>query len=149
MVEVAGPNLGDLADALARLRSHMGQNVVFYFAEVLTWPEGTQLDPESGRPYDSQVEPESKEEPESITIKCNVAFRPTEGLSEDTAESPIGNIQQNEVLLIMSVPEMETVAKAVSFDVKGDNFKVKKSTPDGIGSEYRGLVWGERQGEAA
>lgn len=149
MMEVAGPNLADMTAAQARLRKYTGQEVTFYFAAVLTWPEGTQLDPESGRPFDSQVEPESEEAPAPITIKCSVAFRPTQGLSEDTAETAIGDIKQNQVVLIMSLSEMETVAKATSFDVKGDNFKVKKTTPDGIGSDWRGLIWGERQGASS
>lgn len=149
MVEVAGPNLADMTAAQARLRKYMGQEVTFYFAAVLTWPEGTQLDPESGRPFDSQIEPESEEAPDPITIKCNVAFRPTQGLSEDTEETAIGDIKQNQVVLIMSLSEMETVAEATSFDVKGDNFKVKKTTPDGIGSDWRGLIWGERQGASS
>lgn len=143
---VAGPDLSGLAAALARLRSYTGQNVIFYFPSVPTWPEGTQLDPESGRPFDPQIEPDSNETPDPVSVKCNVAFRPVSGTSEDTAESPIGDIKQNECVLIMSVEEMESIAEAISFDAKGDNYKIKKRTADGVGSEYRGLVWGERQG---
>jgi hypothetical protein len=47
----------------------------------------------------------------------------------------------------MSLVEWDLVAKAISFNVKGDNYRIVKSTRDGIGSDYRQLIWGERQGE--
>jgi len=69
-------------------------------------------------------------------------------MAEDTVETAIGDIKTNECVLIMSVEEWATVDGAVAFTVKGDRYKIKKSTEDGIGSDYRQLVWGEREGSA-
>lgn len=141
------PDLAGFKQAQEELRQHFGQDVTFHFAPKLSYPEGTPLDPESGRPYDPQIEGE-EETPKTVDVKCNVAFRPVRGLAEDTVESPIGNIKSNECVLIMSIEQWETVDEAVAFSVKGDRYRLKKSTEDGIGSDYRQLVWGEREGSA-
>lgn len=142
---INGPDLQGMEEAQERLREVTGQDVLFQIPGERTWPEGTELDPETGEPYDPQIEPEETDASE-VTIKCGVAFRPVHGLAEDTVESPLGEIKQNEVVLIMSVEEWAEVEGATTFEVKGDRYRVKKNTSDGIGSDYRQLVWGERQG---
>lgn len=140
------PDLDGMAGALAELREKTGEEVLFFFEEEeVTWPEGTVLDPETERPLDPLIEPENSKRPLPLFITCSVAFRPS--FREDTAESRLGDIKENQVLLSMSLVEWDLVSKAVSFNVKGDSYRIVKSTRDGIGSDYRQLVWGERQGE--
>lgn len=138
------PDLAGLQNALAELREKTGEEVLFFFEETLEYPPGTEIDPETGKPYDPLIEPTKGESDDPLFIKCSVAFRPS--FAEDTEESRIGNIKVNQVLLSMSITEWDLVASAVSFNVKADNYLIVKSTRDGIGSDYRQLVWGERQG---
>jgi hypothetical protein len=141
---VPEPDLQGLQSALAELREKTGEEVLFFFAGEAEWPEGTELDPETGRPYDPLIEPTTNKAPQPLFITCSVAFRPS--YREDTDESRLGNLKVNQVLLSMSITEWDLVASAVSFNIKEDNYLIVKSTADGIGSDYRQLVWGERQG---
>lgn len=141
----AQPDLAGVQDALGRLREATGEDVPFFFAATDTWPTGTVLNPDTGRPYDPLIEPEKEESPEPVEVRCSVAFRP--GFQEDADETEIGDIKMNVVLLGMDIADWPKVEDAVSFNCKGDNYVIKKSTDDGIGSDYRRLVWGERQGE--
>ena len=138
------PDLAGLQNALAELREKTGEEVLFFFEETVEYPPGTEIDSDTGKPFDPLIEPESTEADEPLFIQCSVAFRPS--FAEDTEESRIGNMKVNQVLLSMSLTEWDLVAKAVSFNVKDDNYLIVKSTRDGIGSDYRQLVWGERQG---
>lgn len=140
------PDLAGLRDALAELREKTGEEVLFFFGETLTYPEDTVLDPQTGKPYDPLILPEDSSENTPLFITCSVAFRPVRGpLREDTAETRLGDIKENNVLLSMSTTEWDLVAGATSFNVKDDNYLIVKSTADGIGSDYRQLIWGERQ----
>lgn len=138
------PDLAGLQSALAELREKTGEEVLFFFAGEAEWPEGTELNPETGRPWDPLIEPTSTDAPDPLFIQCSVAFRPS--FREDTDESRLGDLKVNQVLLSMSLAEWDLVASAVSFNIKEDNYLIVKSTADGIGSDYRQLVWGERQG---
>lgn len=144
----AVPDIEGMKEAQELLRKNFGQLVCFFFEEEETYPVGTPINPDTKRPYDVQIKPEDTDSKDPVGINCNVAFRPVSGMTEDTLETAVGNIKQNEVVVIMSTEEWATVEGAVAFTVKGDRYKLKKSTADGIGSEYRQLVWGEREGDA-
>ena len=142
------PDIAGYEAALQRKREALGEDVVFHFAETDAYPEGTVLDPQTGKPYDPLIEPSKAETPTPVTINCSVAFRPS--FQEDTDETQIGNIKMNVALVWVSLgAEWESIQAAVSFDVKGDNYLIRKTTEDGIGGNFRMLIWGERQGAAA
>lgn len=143
---MVAPNLAGMREALERKRLALGEDVVFHFRVEKTWPEGTVLNPQNGKPFDPAIEPIVEEVAEPVTKTCSVAFRPN--FQEDTDEDRIGNVKMNVCLIWLPLgEEWEEVKDAVSFDVKGDNFLIRKVTEDGIGEDWRMLIWGERQGE--
>lgn len=139
------PDLAGYRDALELKRKLMGQTVCFYFEPEDSWPEGTQLDPLTERPYDPLIEPTSKSV-DPVAKQCSVAFRPA--FQEDTDESRLGDVKNNVALVWLPLSEADDVADAVAFAVKGDRYLIRKQTEDGIGEDFRWLVWGEREGSA-
>jgi len=138
-----GPDLAGMADAQARLRKFTGEDVIFYTPTGTEWPPDAVLDPQTGRPFDPLIEPIASGF-SSAAVRCNIASRPVSGLNDQTAETPIGNIELGGVVLIMGVDDKPIIADATEFDAKGDHFKITQTKDDGIGSNYRTLVWGER-----
>lgn len=137
--------LAGLADAQVRLRAKTGEDVEFFWSTGETWPPNVNLDPETGRPFDPSVEPIASGVASGVA-RCNVAFRPVQGLNDSADETAIGNIQRADVVLITSVESWEDIKQATTFHAKGDRFKITQYHADGIGSNYRQLIWGERIG---
>lgn len=140
------PNLAGMRDALERKRQSLGQEVTFVFEPVPTWPPGTQLDPISGRPYDPLVEPTEEDTPDPVVKQCSVAFRPP--FQEDTEEKALGDVKTNVILVWLPLAEADDVVEAIAFCVKGERYRIRKQTEDGIGEDFRWLVWGEREAAA-
>jgi len=138
------PNLAGMRDALERKRVALGQSVVFVFEPVPTWPAGTQFDPLTERPYDPLIEPTKETTPEAVTKDCSVAFRPL--FQEDTEEKALGDVKTNVILVWLPLAEADDVVDAVAFLVKSERYRIRKQTEDGIGEDFRWLVWGEREG---
>lgn len=142
---IDGPDLGGLKDAQARLRQHTGEDVIFYTPTGEVWPEGVELDPQTQRPYDPLIEPIASGFT-SAAVRCNLAFRPSRGLNDEVADSPIGDIELGHILCIADLEEAQAILDATEFEAKGDRYKVTQMKEDGIGSNYRQLIWGERMG---
>lgn len=141
---IDGPDLGGMRDAQVRLRKYTGEDVIFYTPTGDQWPEGVALDPQTERPFDPLIQPVASGFA-SASVHCNLAFKPVGGnLNDDVAETPIGNLELGQIVAIMSDEEGLTIADATEFDVKGDHYKITQRTDDGIGSNYRHLVFGER-----
>ncbi len=140
---VDGPDLKGMKDAQARLREYTGEQIVFYTPTGEQWPPGTVLDPQTNRPYDALIEPIASGWA-SAAVNANLAFRPLSGMNDQVAELPIGNLELGQIVAIMDIADAKAVADATEFDAKGDHYKITQSKDDGIGSNYRTLVWGER-----
>ena len=53
------PDLDGFAEAQGRLRQMIGVDAVFLVDGEPIWPAGTPIDPETGKPYDPFLEPET------------------------------------------------------------------------------------------
>ncbi len=142
-----GPDLDGLRDAQVRLRQYTGQQVIFYTPTGDEWPADAVLDPQTGKPYDPLIQPLASGFA-SAAVQANLAFRPVQGLNDDVAELPIGNLELGKIVAILDINDGKAVEDATEFDAKGDHYKITQTKDDGIGSEYRTLVWGERMEEA-
>jgi hypothetical protein len=138
-----GPDLQGMREAQATLRQYTGEDVIFYTPTGEEWPPGTVLDPQTGRPYDPLIDPIASGWG-SAAVRANLAFRPVSGLNDQTAETPLGNLELGQIVAIMDIDDAKAVADATEFDAKGDHYKITQRKDDGIGSNYRTLVWGER-----
>src|SRR4051812_43827116 len=95
---------------MARLRGTLGTDATFLIPPEATWPTGTPLDPETGRPYDPFLEPENPEEPTEVTVRVSFVHRPID--QTDPAGSPIGAIDRGNAAVILTPAEHELVAHA-------------------------------------
>jgi hypothetical protein len=145
---MTAPDLAGYKDALLRKRAALGSTVTFRFPAALTWPVGTVLNPDSGKPYDPLLQPEKEEAADPVEMSLSVGFRPT--FQEDTDETEIGDIKMNVALTWVTLEEWADVEDATSFDYADDNYLIRKATWEAVGGEsWRVLVWGERQTEAS
>lgn len=105
-----GPDPEALREAQRRLRDQLGVDAVFLIAGDVTWPPDTPLDPETGKPYDPFLEPETTGEALEITVRCSFVHRPLD--SADPAASPIGAIDRGTAALILEPTEYAAVSEA-------------------------------------
>lgn len=110
-----GPTIDGFYDAQMRLRDKLGVDVVFIIVSPPTWPFGTPLDPESGRPYDPFVEPEEGGEDLEVALRCSFVHRPLVpgamgGLTSPS--TPIGNVDRGFAALLVDVEDYPQVKDA-------------------------------------
>jgi hypothetical protein len=110
VVAGSGPDPEALADAMLRLRDQLGVDAVFVIPGEQAWPEGTPLDPETGRPFDPFLEPETTTDAQEITLRCSFVHRPL--AQADPQTSPIGAMDTGSAALIVAQADYPQVADA-------------------------------------
>lgn len=142
----AEPDIAGFADAGRRLRAAFGEPVVFLRPAVETWPPGTPLDPETGNPYDPMLEPTSSAQASAV-VNCTVAARPfgQSGRAVDTESGALGMVERDHLMLACDLELASAASGAVSFEVRGDSYKVTSQRPDGIGELQRFLTFGRQR----
>lgn len=136
------PDLAGFEDAQHRLREAFGEPVIFLMPPVETWPPGTELDPETGRPYDPMLEPlVSNQEQRQVT--CDVATRPFTG--SDVEFAPVGLVEREHQMLACDLAYASAASGAIEYEVRGSRYAVTSQRPDGIGRVQRFLTFGRRR----
>lgn len=105
-----GPDLQGFADAQAALQEAFGLDCVFLVAGEQTWPAGTPLDPETGKPYDPFLEPDDPQGDTEITVRCSFVHKPLQGI--DPAQSPIGPGDLGDAALLIPLDKYQSIKKA-------------------------------------
>jgi hypothetical protein len=136
------PDLEGFAEAQSRLRSLFGEPVVFINPPELVWPPGTKLDDETGMPYDPTIEPASTETDNRLA-KGDVAARPFN--AEDVEFAAPGMVEREHVMVAMDMPYASAASGATAFMVRGSEYKLTSSRPDGVGALQRFLAFGRRK----
>lgn len=136
------PDLAGFREAQERLRGNFGEEVTFSTPEQETWPPGTPLDPETGRPYDPTVSPVSSGTTEE-TVTVEVIFKPLQGREAQTA---VGDFGGSDAVLIVELADHLTVEGADTAVVRGMNYSVKEWKPHGIRGTDRMLAFLEETG---
>jgi hypothetical protein len=144
---VVAPDLAGFIDAEQRLRTAFAEEVRFIFASDDTYPPGTVLDPESGRPMDPLVAPASSL-PHTLSVQANVAYR-TGGLRSgsitgQSAVSRAGVFEEGQIIVIVSATVGATVEGALEFLARGERWKVTAQVFDGIGGIQRHVSYGDK-----
>ncbi len=138
------PDLAGFREAQARLREEMGVDVTFRIPVAAVWPVGTPLDPQTGRPYDPTVEPQSGGSFTNVVKRVGLVFRPIKVNVEDPVGDEVqGGIRHGESLaLAVSVADHPDIEDATQLNLEGTEFAVTSIIVD-PGLDDRYIVFGE------
>lgn len=138
------PDIEGFKAAQQRLRDKMGVEVTFRIPTPPVWPADTPLDPQTGRPYDPTVEPESGGEPVNVVKTVGLVFRPIKVNVEDPVGDEVqGGIHHGEsIALSVSVPDYEDIQDATQVNLQGTEYRVTSIIVD-PGLDDRYIVFGE------
>jgi hypothetical protein len=141
---VVQPNLAGYVAAQRRLRDMLGQDVTFLVAGTDTYPPGTVMDPETGRPVDPYVEPTSSGATE-VVVRASVVTRPLIGDPNDQARiTPVGDIASDQIAFLVDNDDFEPIRNAHEAHVYGVAYRINDKRPDGIGGLQRWIIFGEQ-----
>lgn len=140
------PDLAGYTEAQQRLRENFGEEVILLFPEEVTWPPGTPIDEETGRPFDPVVAASATVSPEA-TINANVVFKAVNraGISGEAQATAMGWMETGDVMLIADISDKDTIDGAVRFRVRDMTWDVHATLEDGIGGVQRYLVFGKKR----
>lgn len=117
------PNMDGFAAAQKRLRQFMGTEVIFRIPVDPSWPVDTPLDPQTNRPYDPTVEPESGGGFTTVTKTIALVFRPIHVNVEDPVGSDVSGGIRGEESIAMAIsdddyPDVEFATRAHVGDIE-------------------------------
>lgn len=139
-----GPDLDGFIAAQQRLRTTMGRDAIFRIPVTPSWPAGTPLDPQTGRPYDPTVEPESGGGFTTIVKRVALVFRPIRVNVED----PLGDDERGGMRsaesMAMGIAEEDfiDVQGATQVTIQGRDFKITSMERD-PGPDARYIAFAE------
>lgn len=135
------PDLAGFADAQKLLRSEFGEDIEFKGEVVKTWPPGTQLDPETGKPYDPVLQPTSSDQ-QKIVARCNVVFK---AIGDGVESGAPGIVEQDHVMLITELELEPALEQMLTFVARDSKYKITAVKQDGIGPKaQRLLIYGRK-----
>lgn len=136
---VRGPDFAGFKEAQERLRELAGVDATFLIAAAPTWPDGTPLDPETGRPYDPFLEPVDPQADAEIVVRASFVSKPL--LSEDPAASPIGAQDRGGATLIVTPEDYAAVKGAYRVRVGSETWELQEWRNDIVGGMERWLAY--------
>jgi hypothetical protein len=129
--------------AMEFLNQQLGQELEFRWNEATVWPAGTQIDPETGEPYDAFVTPESGGGQVSATITATPVFDPIEGDLDEPAEWTAGGMRLgNKVAVLINLDDYPAVQNATEVVVNGVVYAITEFVRDTAPAE-RWVAFGE------
>lgn len=141
-----GPDIAGFQDAQERIRLALGQNVDFQIPIAPVYPDGTQLDPETGEPYDPTVDPTSGGGNTIVTKKVVVCYAPIQGSkvpNEKGREGWQGVARGESCALLASVDDFPDIEPATGFVLNEVEYQITEIIEDGLVGMERAVVFGE------
>lgn len=136
--EIGGPSLDGFREAQDRLRSLTGELVTFLGPVSVTFPPGTRLDPQTGRPYDPMIAPTASARASAV-VKAGVVSSLDDGEAQ-----PFGWTPEADVMLHMP-SGAASAASADAFMLRGKLWQVTGRHFEGIGDLTNRIhVFGKR-----
>lgn len=138
------PDIGGFVAAQDRFRQAFGRDIQFNIPVNPVWPADTQLDPETGQPFDPTVVPSSGGGTTAQIAHVSVIrdMLPTNEQDEvDWGPSGIRNAERT--ALIVSQADHLLVQNAVSFELDGLTFNIGAWSEGGIVGGERWVCFGE------
>lgn len=119
------PSLQEFREAQDRLIEEMGESVVLLTPIPTTYPPGTKLDPESGKPMDTWVQPVSSGF-SSAMCSASVSSRPLTGSdTAPTTEGPLGVVRSDHATLIVRLVDRPKATGATEALYQGIRYRVE------------------------
>ncbi len=136
------PNFAGFREAQNRLRETFGKDLNFFSYPPIEYPPGTQLNPESGEPYDPEVTPVS-EEKVTTTVRCSVITRPVNGSPprDQATKKALGWLKQEGIVLSVDISDYHLVRDATEVEYAGDTYTIRDDHHDYLGEYDRWLFF--------
>jgi hypothetical protein len=135
------PDIAGFRRAQEELIDKLGQDVTFLVPQPPTYPPGTVLDPETGRPHDPTIRPIQDPDAE-VVVRCSVVYRPILRQGEDDvtggASGPRRTTQMAVTMKVVDRPRVEGATKATVNDL---SYKVTDIVPDGLTEVQRYIAF--------
>lgn len=139
------PDFEGFAAAQKALREKFGQDLTFAIPGEVTYPDGTPLDPETGKPFDPTIEPIESEESET-TVRVSVVNRPIRtGLSDESERKAIGWLEEGGVVLIVDPEDWPEIENATRVQFADEWYAIRQTDHDYLGEVDRYLVWAAQE----
>lgn len=124
------PDIDGFLDGLSRFQQEFGREVTFNFLGDVTFPPGTEIDPETGQPYDPTASGASG----AATASAVPALVVTQAIQTPGNEAtPIGRIETGQIALIIDQADWsDALADADSVDVLGESYEVVRDDEDAV-----------------
>lgn len=141
---MVSPDIAGFIEAQDRQRELFGEDIPFHVREAAVYPDGTQLDPETGKPYDPTIKPTSGGGFTDEVVRGIVIFRPIHTNLED----PLGDShlqgglrRATSAVVDIGIADLARVADAAEATVKDVRYKVTDIEKDGIDGVDRVLAF--------
>lgn len=138
------PDLTGFREAQLTLIAKLGADVPFFTPVAETYPPGTPLDPESGKPFDPTVQPQASGFASAV-VRAGVAIRPIGGgLADSSIQNALGLLEEGQGVLLVPSTDYDNadLDHATEVEVHGDRWEITQRTPDGIANvDHRRLVY--------
>lgn len=138
------PNTAGFFEAHKRHRAAFGSPCVFHVPVVPSWPAGTKINPDTGRPY-SATAVRSNAEFTDVTKTVLVILKQGSPLrpQADTHWEEAGLLSGMDIILDIDADDYPVVAEAVEFTINTLNYRVEETKPFELsGTRYRWLIYG-------
>lgn len=135
-----GPDLAGFREARERKRRLFSEPVVLLGPAVATYPPGTPIDPETGRPYDPVLQPTSSARASAL-IDAEFVWKSGQTPSEDTAA---GTFERSHPMLIAGSAASAVASAMTHFTARGEMFQIEGVHFDGITGIDRVLIYGAK-----
>lgn len=137
------PNFDGFREAQSRLRQQFGLDLTWISRPDPVWPNGTEINPESGEPYDPEVQPVNGEEVKTI-VRTSVVTRPIGGsapVGDQVSKKAIGWLKEEGIVLIVDTDLYHLVRDATEVEYGGDTYTIRDDHHDYLGPVDRWLFY--------
>lgn len=133
---MSAPDLTVFRDAQQRLRQSMGVDVTFQVPVPPVWPPDTQINPETGRPYDPTVDPESGGGHTPVVKRVGLIYKPIS--TEDAVSEERSGVRRDKALaLAVEVGDYPDIEDATEVTVGGVDYAITDILRDpGLDARY-------------
>lgn len=138
---MATPNIEGFFAAQERLRQEMGVDATFVLKTPLVWPVGTQLNPETNKPFDPTIKPSSGGEEVEVIVRCSMVNRlVASNIAGATADTAAGVFREGDIALGLGADRYDEVKDAAEVRVAGVGYRVADIRPDPAFNQVRRYI---------
>jgi hypothetical protein len=107
-----------------------------------SWPAGTPLDPETGKPYDPFLDPETATGTTEVTVRCSFVHAPLSSI--DPSATPFGVGDTGDAALIVPLASYQDIKTATRVVIGEDTWDIQRFRYDVALTVPRWIAYLER-----